>query len=64
MQTIMTGLINKFSKRLIKLESIGFIQKKGCITNGVYSFLYHQIDTSEMGDKEFEEFVNIITNTI
>lgn len=46
-----------YSKRLEILESIGFKQEKGCITNGKYSFLYHQIDTDEMTDEEFIEFV-------
>lgn len=54
------NVIDKYSERLSLLESHGFVQKKGCITNGKYSFLYHQIDTSEMTDKQFIEFINIV----
>lgn len=49
-----------YSERLRLLESHGFVQKKGCITNGKYSFLYHQIDTDEMTDEEFTNFINLI----
>jgi predicted transcriptional regulator len=49
-----------YSERLRLLESNGFVQKKGCITNGKYSFLYHQIDTSEITDEEFTNFINLI----
>lgn len=49
-----------YSERLRLLESHGFLQKKGCITNGKYSFLYHQIDTDEMTDEEFTNFINLI----
>lgn len=52
--------IDKYSERLNLLESLGFVQKKGCITNEKYAFLYHQIDTSEMTDKEFEDFINLV----
>ena len=53
-----------YSQRLEILESIGFKQKKGHITNGKYSFLYHQFDTSYMTDNDFEEFVNIVKSEI
>ena len=56
---IMTAIYN-YSERLELLESHGFVQKKGCITNGKYSFLYHQIDTDEMTNEEFTEFINLI----
>jgi len=56
---IMTAIYN-YSERLELLESYGFVQKKGCITNGKYSFLYHQIDTDEITNEEFTEFINLI----
>lgn len=56
----MTLIVDTYSKRLELLELHGFIQKRGCITNGKYSFLYHQIDTSEMTDEQFTEFINIV----
>lgn len=46
-----------YSYRLDVLEVNGFVQKKGCITNDKYSFLYHQIDRSEMTDDYFEKFI-------
>lgn len=52
--------IDKYSERLNILESHGFVQKKGCITNGKYAFLYHQIDTSEMTDEQFTEFIELL----
>ena len=52
--------MDKYSERLQVLESLGFIQRKGCITNGMYAFLYHQIDTSEITDKQFAEFVDVV----
>lgn len=51
---------DKYSERLSLLESHGFVQKKGCITNGKYSFLYTQIDESEITDEQFMEFINIV----
>lgn len=56
----MTEVLSAYSERLALLESHGFIQKKGCITNGKYSFLYHQIDESEMTKDEFIEFINVV----
>lgn len=53
-------VIDKYSERLELLKSNGFVEKKGCITNGEYAFLYHQIDTSEMADEHFIEFINIV----
>lgn len=58
-QNNMTAVYD-YSERLRLLESNGFVQKKGCITNGKYSFLYHQIDTSEITDEEFTNFINLI----
>ena len=58
-QNNMTAVYD-YSERLRLLESHGFLQKKGCITNGKYSFLYHQIDTDEMTDEEFTNFINLI----
>lgn len=59
-----SGLYNEevcaYSKRLKSLEDIGFVQKRGNITNGKYSFLYHQIDTSEMTEEQFTDFINIV----
>lgn len=52
--------IDSYSKRLAQLELNGFIQYKGCISNGKYSFLYHQIYTSEISDEEFEEFIGLV----
>ena len=58
-QNNMTAVYD-YSERLRLLESHGFVQKKGCITNGKYSFLYHQIDTDEITDEEFTNFINLI----
>lgn len=55
----MTAKYN-YSERLELLESNGFVQKKGCITNSKYAFLYHQIDISEMADEQFAEFIDLI----
>lgn len=52
--------MNNYSERLELLKSHGFVEKKGCITNGKYAFLYHQIDTSEMTDEQFIEFLSIV----
>ena len=52
--------MDKYSERLNLLKSLGFVQKKGCIINEKYAFLYHQIDTSEITDKEFEDFINLV----
>ena len=52
--------MNTYSMRLETLENNGFVQKKGHITNGKYSFLYHHIDTDEMTDDQFDEFINIV----
>lgn len=52
--------IDTYSERLAQLELNGFIKYKGCISNGKYSFLYHQIDTSEISDEEFEEFIELV----
>jgi predicted transcriptional regulator len=52
--------MDKYSERLQVLESLGFIKEKGCITNGTYAFLYHQIDTSEITDEQFAEFVDVV----
>lgn len=49
-----------YTKRLALLELNGFTQRKGCITNGKYSFLYYQIWESEMTDEEFEKFLELI----
>lgn len=51
---------DKYSERLSLLMANGFEQKRGCITDGRYAFLYHQIDESEMSDKEFDEFITLI----
>ena len=56
--------VDVYSERLNLLELNGFVQKKGCITNGKYAFLYHQIDTSEMTDEQFTEFINIIKSEL
>lgn len=53
-------VIDKYSERLELLKSHGFIEKKGCITNGKYALLYHQIDTSEITDEQFIEFLSIV----
>ena len=52
--------MDKYSERLSLLESHGFVQKKGCITNGKYAFLYHQIDESEITDEQFIKFINTV----
>ena len=52
--------VDKYSERLNLLVSLGFVKKAGCIDNGKYAFLYHQIDTSEMTDGQFEDFINIV----
>jgi len=51
-----------YSERLELLKSLGFKEYKGCITNQKYAFLYHEIDTSEMTDEQFTEFINLVKN--
>lgn len=53
-------MIFTYSERLELLKLHGFVEKKGCITNGKYAFLYHQIDTSFFKNEEFTEFINLI----
>lgn len=52
--------VDIYSRRLKLLEDFGFIQKNGCISNGKYAFLYHQIDIDAMTEEQFTEFINIV----
>lgn len=52
--------MDTYSRRLETLEFYGFVQEKGNINNGKYAFMYHQIDTDEMTDEDFEKFINIV----
>ena len=51
---------DKYSERLEILKSLGFVEEKAGLTNGKYAFLYHQIDTSELNDEQFQDFVNLV----
>jgi hypothetical protein len=56
----MKQVADKYSERLSTLEANGFIQQKGCITNGKYAFMYTDIDISALTDKQFKDFVKLI----
>jgi hypothetical protein len=52
--------VSTYTHRLELLEANGFVQKKGCITNEIYSFAYHHIDTSQMTNAQFEKFMRLV----
>ena len=51
---------DKYSERLEILKSLGFVEDRVGFTNGKYAFLYHQIDTSELTDEQFQDFVDLV----
>jgi len=60
----MGGLIVTFDERVDILKRIGFTETRVGMTNGTYAFLWYQIDTGAMSDKEFKEYYNSMTNKL
>jgi hypothetical protein len=60
----MGGLIMTFDERVDILKRIGFTETRVGMTNGTYAFLWYQIDTGAMSDKEFKEYYNSMTNKL
>lgn len=50
-------MVDVYTKRLQILKNYGFTERRGCITNGKYAFLYHQLDKSYMTDEQFIDFI-------
>jgi hypothetical protein len=55
--------MSTFSKRIEDLKSRGFKETKVGMTNDKYSFLWYQIDTDEISDIEWEDYLLKLTNT-
>ena len=49
-----------FSQRVEVLKKIGFTETKVGMTNGKYAFLWYQIDTDEMSNEVFQEYIESI----
>lgn len=48
--------VDIYAKRLQILKNYGFTERRGCITNGKYAFLYHQLNGSYMPEEQFIDF--------
>ena len=50
-----------FEIRLNRLKGLGFTETPTGMRTDKYAFLWHQIDTDELTDEAFEEYVKEIT---
>ena len=49
-----------FNKRIEDLKSRGFTETRVGMTNGKYAFLWYQIDTDAMSDKDWNEYITVL----
>ena len=49
-----------FSKRIDDLKLRGWIDTKTGMANNKYAFLWYQIDTDAMSNKQWEDFLRLI----
>jgi hypothetical protein len=55
--------MSTFSKRIEDLKSRGFKETKVGMTNDKYAFLWYQIDTDEISDSDWADYLLKLINT-